>query len=86
MAVQLSVDELRALVADVLAEYTAPAPLPALLTRADLATQLQCCERTVWRLEREGLPHVRLGDTPRYVLADVLAFLAARSAAGEAAE
>lgn len=53
-------------------------PRPALLTRSQLARELGCCSKTVARLEGDGLPRVMLGDSPRYELAAVLAWLRQR--------
>lgn len=83
----LSVGELREIFRAELAELELSTPPRALLTRAELAEQLACCDRTIMRLEREGLPRVQLGDSPRYRLEHVLSWLEQRSAAGsEAAE
>lgn len=43
----------------------------ALLTRAELAAELQVAPRTIQNLEKRGLPVVRVGADPRYDLAEV---------------
>jgi hypothetical protein len=54
---------------------------PALLTQAQLAEQFQVSERTVYTFRHEGMPHVMLGDSPRYELGPCLAWLKARKQA-----
>ena len=51
---------------------------PAALDRQGLAVALGTTSRTVDRLRTEGLPEFRLVDAPRFVLADVLAWLKTR--------
>jgi len=46
-----------------------------LLTRAELASELQVAPRTVQNLEKRGLPVVRVGADPRYDLAEVRRWL-----------
>jgi hypothetical protein len=48
---------------------------PATLTQAELARELRTSTRTVRTLVKEGLPELRLADSPRYELAPVLAWL-----------
>jgi len=55
-------------------------PAPALLTRAELAAALNTSPATVSRLVNEGVPRIMLFDSPRYRLADVIAWLEARTA------
>lgn len=55
-------------------------PGPVLLTRAELAAALNTSPATVSRLVAEGVPRIMLLDSPRYRLADVLAWLEARTA------
>jgi hypothetical protein len=75
--------DLRALVREELeAMLCERASAPALLTGAQLARELQISERTIFSLREEGLPLIRVGDSPRYVLADVLQWLRARSEGG----
>lgn len=58
------------------AELAAVAPsAPALLDREGLAQQLGVSTGMVDKLRRQGLPTVWLGECPRFVLADVLAWL-----------
>lgn len=57
-----------------------PAPAPALLDRAGLARALSTSPATIDRLRSEpSFPEVRLIDAPRFVLADVLAWIRSRS-------
>lgn len=59
------------------AELTSPTA-PALLTRKALASALSCSEKHIDRLRREGLPELRVGDSPRFELVEVLRWLRAR--------
>lgn len=73
-------DAVRDELADLRAELVAgqrEAP-PALLDRAGLARELGVSVAQVSRLRAEGLPCVIVGDSPRYALAEVLAWLRAR--------
>lgn len=65
------------LVRDVIrAELAAVVPsAPALLDREGLAQQLGVSSGMVDKLRRQGLPTVWLGECPRFVLTDVLAWL-----------
>lgn len=57
-------------------ELAAVAPsAPALLDREGLAQALQCSAGMVDKLRKQGLPTVWLGESPRFVLADVLKWL-----------
>ncbi|MCP4674135.1 MAG: helix-turn-helix domain-containing protein [Deltaproteobacteria bacterium] len=47
----------------------------ALLSKRQLATTLSCSTSTIDRLCTKGLPFVKLLDTKRFVLEDVLAWL-----------
>jgi hypothetical protein len=49
--------------------------VPALLDRAGIAQQLGVGIGTVDRLKREGLPCVFIGDSPRFELAECLAWI-----------
>jgi hypothetical protein len=58
------------------AEVAAMAPpAPALLDREGLAQQLAISTGMVDKLRRQGLPTVWIGECPRFVLAEVLAWL-----------
>ncbi|MBI3202638.1 MAG: hypothetical protein HYZ29_13955 [Myxococcales bacterium] len=60
-----------------------PAPAPALLDRAGLARALSTSPATIDRLRSEpSFPELRLVDSPRFVLEDVLAWVRARSGPG----
>jgi hypothetical protein len=48
---------------------------PALLDREGLAQQLGISTGMVDKLRRHGLPTVWLGDSPRFILVEVLAWL-----------
>lgn len=64
-----------------LADVAAPAPLevkPVLLDRNELARALGISTATVDRLARAGMPAIRLVDSKRYLLADVLVWLKTR--------
>ena len=79
MLVTLTVEQLRELVFDVVAELLSnQEPAPEYLTREALARALNVSTATVSRLRREGLPHVLVGDLARYKLADVHAWLQSR--------
>ncbi|MBK8996089.1 MAG: helix-turn-helix domain-containing protein [Myxococcales bacterium] len=86
MVVQMTVEALRELVrevqAEVLADHGPAQPAPALLDRAGLARALSVSVSSVDRMIREGCPHVRIGDAPRFSVADVVAWLRARQAGG----
>jgi hypothetical protein len=69
-------DEVRAALADL--DLTGE-PKPALLTSDELAGELRVSTAQIRALTRdEGMPCIRVGDCRRYVLADVLAWLAVR--------
>jgi hypothetical protein len=75
-AAGLTVGELRALLAAVVAESGSPLPAPtALLDQAELARELRTSTRTIRTLVKQGLPEVRLADSPRYELEPVLTWL-----------
>ena len=54
---------------------------PALLDRVALARELSTSVSTVRWLEAEGMPRLTVGESPRYRLDDVLAWLGARETA-----
>jgi excisionase family DNA binding protein len=74
--VLVSLDDLRALVAEV----SAVRPRPALLTTEALAHELSVSTKTVRRMHVQGLPCVRVGGRVRFDLAKVLTWLDAQSA------
>ncbi len=52
---------------------------PLLLTVADAAASLAVCQKTLWRMTRDGkLPCVRIGRAVRYSVDDLKACIAAR--------
>jgi len=72
----------RAAVADALAEHAAGEPArPELLTVDAICAALSCSRATLHRLRGEGLPELRLGDSPRFRLADCIAWLETRGRA-----
>jgi excisionase family DNA binding protein len=82
--VVLTPDELREhvreAVADALAEFHAEeAPRPELLTVEQLCHALQISRATLHRLREEGLPELRLGDSLRFRMPDVLTWIEQRS-------
>jgi len=80
--VVMSPAELRALLAEVIAETasaTSKPPEPApLMDRHGLAQLLDVSLSTVDRLIREGVPRVYVGDAPRFDRERVMAWLEAR--------
>jgi hypothetical protein len=62
---------------------TQPAAPPALVDRAGLAKALSCSTKTVDRLRSEpGFPEQRLYDTPKFCVADVVAFIRGQNSPG----
>jgi len=55
-------------------------PIKRLLDRRGLAEMLDCGVDTVDRLRREGLPELKVGDSPRYEAERVLAWMRDREA------
>ncbi|HKY37222.1 MAG TPA: hypothetical protein VJN18_14865 [Polyangiaceae bacterium] len=51
---------------------------PALHDRASLARELRCGVDTVDKMRTQGLPELRVGDSPRFELAAVLGWLRER--------
>lgn len=79
--------ELRELVRSAVAEALAEergAQKPALLDRDGLAAVLGCSSSLVDKLRRQGMPHVRLGDSPRFDVTAVLEWLRGQQKAGAA--
>lgn len=82
--VGLTVAQLRELIAESVAEVLAdgsPSHQPSeVLTRREAAEFLKTSVATLDRLVREGsLPSHRLGDSPRFVRAELLAYLRGNS-------
>jgi hypothetical protein len=76
----ISPEDLKQLVSDAVAEALAAHDgKPALLDRNALAKALTCSPSHVDNLRKQGLPTVLLGDSPRFILADVLAWLPVKS-------
>lgn len=80
LLVQMLRDEVRAAVAEALAEATpARQPPPALLTSDELAQSLKVSRSKLDELVRAGLPHVRCGATRRFEFDRVLTWLREQS-------
>jgi len=76
-AFTLTVSELGALMREAAAEAVAaaPSPTPSLLDREGLSLALGCSGSMVDKLRRQGIPHIRLGDSPRFELERCLEWL-----------
>lgn len=82
MLVQLSVDDLRALVrTEIDAALAEQSQAPALLTQDALAHELGVSTRTIYELRQRGLPVVLVCDSPRFELQACIAWLAAQAPA-----
>lgn len=62
-----------------LAQQLQAAPPPELVDPIGLARALSVSRSTVYRLINEGCPVVRVGDTPRFDVAEVKAWLRQRA-------
>jgi hypothetical protein len=84
-AFSLTVSELRALMADAVTMAVGAAVLaadrPVLLDREAIALALDCSGSTIDKLRRGGMPHIRLGDSPRFELDRCLEWLRKAGAA-----
>jgi hypothetical protein len=70
----------REVVTDLLTEFMSAEPVkPELLTRQQIAQAIQVTTKTVARMVKDGMPEQRVGDSPRYRLTDVLAWIEQRS-------
>jgi hypothetical protein len=82
LLVTLTSDDLRALVAEAVAEALADRPpeaaTPALLTQRQLAKTLNVSERSVYSFRSEGMPHLMIGESPRFALVECLAWFRTR--------
>lgn len=90
MLVQLSADDLRALVVDAVAEalrerFAERPTEAALLGPGPMAARLGVSRTTLHRLRLDGCPAVRLGDSWKYEPTTVLDWLRARSVKAVAA-
>jgi hypothetical protein len=74
-AAALSVAELHAMFVNAMAELAPKPAAPALLDQAELARELRTSTRTIRNLVRQGMPELRLADSPRYELTPVLEWL-----------
>ena len=64
-ALKWVIRELAGQIAEVLDERSRP-PAPKYVDRATIAQVLGLCTATIANLEKQGLPHVRFGDSVRY--------------------
>jgi excisionase family DNA binding protein len=81
LVVTLTLGELRSALQDAITEAVAelaPTAGPVLLTGAQLAQTLGVSRATVHRLRVSGCPSIKLGDTFRFELEAVLAWLRTR--------
>lgn len=82
MLVTLTAADLRALVADAVADVLAelaPSGAPELVDAPTLARRLSVSRSTVHRMRTAGMPAIRMGETFRFRVADCIAWLEARS-------
>ena len=87
LVLTITPDELRALIRDELRADREPAPSSApLVDRRELGRTLAVSTATVTRLTSEGMPHVFVGDSPRYSIDDVRAWLEVRGRQGTKAK
>lgn len=49
---------------------------PRLLDKAGLAARLSCSVSSVTRLLRKGCPHMKVGDSPRFIYENVIDWMA----------
>jgi hypothetical protein len=76
----LVAETVRDAVFDALSEHAAAEPSrPELLTTDELAAELRVCSKTVARLRADGMPVLHVGDSPRFRLGEVLAWLSSSS-------
>lgn len=80
--VVVSVDALKSLVkaavTEALAEHQSGDSAPELLGRTDAARSLGVSTSMLDRLRKEGMPCVRLGDSPRFRISDCVTWLQGR--------
>lgn len=70
---------IREAVAEALAEHRAgEPPKPELMQVADICAALSISRATLHRLRGEGMPELRVGDSPRFRLADCIGWLESR--------
>lgn len=84
-AAGLTVGELRLLIADVVhavLDEREARPKAELVSQDELAAAIGVSDRTVRTLRTRGLPVVMVGDSPRFVIADVHAWLALQKRRG----
>lgn len=84
LLVTLTVADLRALLSEALCDSLAPSQPPReVLTRREAADFLRTSVATLDRLARDGeIPSRRVGDSPRYLRADLLAYVRGDAPAG----
>lgn len=71
MSVDQMLDAITMAVCDAIAEAT-----PRLLDKAGLAARLSCSVSSVTRLLRKGCPHMKVGDSPRFIYETVIDWMA----------
>ena len=71
MSVDQMLDAITMAVCDAIAEAT-----PRLLDKEGLAARLSCSVSSVSRLLRKGCPHMKVGDSPRFIYENVIDWMA----------
>jgi phage terminase Nu1 subunit (DNA packaging protein) len=56
------------------------------MTPKTLAIALDCSYRTIMRMEKEGMPVIRIGNLHRYLYSDVIRWLRQRDSIPEGAK
>lgn len=80
LVVHLSVADLERMIESAVSRaLEAQAPKPDYLDRNGVAQELGISVATVARLMKLGMPHLRVGDSPRFRLADVQRWLEERA-------
>lgn len=71
MSVDQMLDAIGEAVKDAISEAT-----PRLLDKEGLAARLSCSVSSVSRLLRKGCPHLKVGDSPRFIYENVVDWMA----------
>lgn len=71
MSVDQMLDAISDCVKDAISEAT-----PRLLDKEGLAARLSCSVSSVSRLLRKGCPHLKVGDSPRFIYENVIDWMA----------
>jgi hypothetical protein len=86
-AVTLTVGQLRAIVAEAVDQaLDAREAKPAILDLKGICAALSVSERTLLDLRKAGMPHTFAGDSPRFVVSEVLDWLKAKDVRAVVAE